>query len=204
MTREDFEKAKLDVVAKDDKTYADFYADLAVGKRVKPLSNEQSIVLKMLRDNMAMVSSFNKAVPGKMKDVAADEGYGIMTEFVGLRSKMYSFMTMLPNKKGRCQKAAAKGVKKSAAAWQRHERYKDCLLGMDKISAERRNYYEARGEDAARQTISFIVFRSYEHQIFTEIVTKVSLCAADNKFYQVDANTSYAYGHKNIACSNTR
>ena len=116
----------------------------------------------------------NKKVIGKFKDEAA----GVpICEFVGLRSKMYSYIK--DNKKGG---KTAKGIKKNVIKEDiTHEDYKDTL------SNNREMYHKMK------------TMRSQNHELSSYEINKVSLsCFDDKRFIHEDGKTSYAYGHKNI------
>ena len=116
----------------------------------------------------------NKKVIGKFKDEAA----GVpICEFVGLRSKMYSYIK--DNKKGG---KTAKGIKKNVIKEDiTHEDYKDTL------SNNREMYHKMK------------TIRSQNHELSSYEINKVSLsCFDDKRFIHEDGKTSYAYGHKNI------
>ena len=116
----------------------------------------------------------NKKVIGKMKDEAA----GIpITEFVGLRSKMYSYMK--DNQKGG---KTAKGIKKNIIKNNiTHSNYKDTLFNNDQIMHKMKT------------------IRSDNHQLGSYEINKVSLsCFDDKRYIHDDGVTSYAYGHNNI------
>ena len=112
----------------------------------------------------------NKKVIGKFKDEAA----GVpIREFVGLRSKMYSYMK--DNKKGG---KTAKGIKKNIKNNIKHENYKQTL-------------FENKQMHHIMKTI-----RSQNHQIGSYEINKVSLSCFDDKRYILgDGISSYAYGH---------
>ena len=113
----------------------------------------------------------NKKVIGKFKDEAA----GVpICEFVGLPSKMYSYMK--DNKKGG---KTAKGIKKNIIKNNiKHENYKQTLL-------------ENKQMHHTMKTI-----RSQNHQIGSYEINKVSLSCFDDKRYILeDGISSYAYGH---------
>ena len=116
----------------------------------------------------------NKKVIGKFKDEAA----GVpICEFVGLRSKMYSYIK--DNDKGG---KTAKGIKKNVIKNDiTHENYKDTLFNNDQM------YYKMK------------TIRSENHQLGSYEINKVSLsCFDDKRYIHEDGITSYAYGHKNI------
>ena len=115
----------------------------------------------------------NKKVIGKFKDEAA--GMPIV-EFIGLRSKMYSYV----KDNGKNEKTA-KGVRKYVIKKNiTHENYKDCLLNRKQILHSMRT------------------IRSECHQTGSYQLNKISLSCFDDKRYILgDGITSYAYGHKN-------
>ena len=119
-------------------------------------------------------TGINKKVLGMFKDEVAGKN---IKEFIGLRSKLYSFITEEGKENKRC-----KGVKKNVVEkYIRHEDYKTCL--------------KTGKEQLRRQTI----IRSYEHEIYTEEVNKVALSAADDKRYLLkDSFDTLAWGHYKI------
>ena len=120
----------------------------------------------------------NKKVIGKFKDESA----GIpITEFVGLRSKMYSYMK--DNKKGG---KTAKGIKKNVIKNNiMHDDYKETLLNNKQM------YHKIK------------TIRSENHQLGSYELNKVSLsCFDDKRYIHKDGIKSYAYGHKNIVPPN--
>jgi hypothetical protein len=121
----------------------------------------------------------NKKVVGKFKDETA----GVpITEFVGLRSKMYSIK--LADDK---EKKTAKGIKKSVVKNTiTHNDYKKIVLNGDKMFS----------------TMNTI--RSSRHQIYSYTINKVGLCAFDDKRYVLNngydtlAHGHYLYNESNI------
>ena len=116
----------------------------------------------------------NKKVIGKFKDEAA----GIpITEFVGLRSKMYSYMK--DNDKGG---KTAKGIKKNIIKKNiTHENYKNVLFNNEQM----------------HHTMKTI--RSNLHQLGSYELNKVSLsCFDDKRYIHNNGATSHAYGHYKI------
>ena len=116
----------------------------------------------------------NKKVIGKFKDEAA----GVpICEFVGLRSKMYSYTK--DNKTGG---KTAKGIKKNVIKKDiTHENYKETL-------------FENKQMQHKMKTI-----RSQNHEIGSYEINKVSLsCFDDKRYIHEDGIRSYAYGHHNI------
>ncbi|CAB4036468.1 Gastrula zinc finger [Paramuricea clavata] len=116
-------------------------------------------------------STHNKKVIGKFKDEAG--GVPII-EFVGLRSKMYSYVK--ENGKGGM---TAKGVKKYVIRNKlSHENFKNVI------------------NTKSRMRHSMNTIRSTKHTIGTYEVKKVTLSCFDDKRYLLeDGVTSYAYGH---------
>ena len=115
----------------------------------------------------------NKKVIGKFKDEAA--GIPII-EFVGLRSKMYSYLRD-DQKEGRTAKGIKKNVIKKNIS---HEDYKETLFNNKQI----------------HHTMKTI--RSNNHELGSYEINKVSLSCYDDKRYILDGINSHAYGHHNI------
>ena len=116
-------------------------------------------------------NSENKKVVGKFKD----ETQGIpICEFIGLRSKMYSIKLDDDSEK-KTAKGIARNVIKNHL---KHAQYKHILDSGEKM------------------TSSMKLIRSFDHDIYTVSVTKISLSASDDKrFIPDDEISSYAYGH---------
>ena len=120
------------------------------------------------------IDKVNKKVIGKFKDEAA----GVpICEFVGLRSKMYSYIK--DNNKG---EKTAKGIKKNVIKEDiKHEGYKDSLFNNREMHHKMKT------------------IRSQNHELSSYEINKVSLsCFDDKRYIHTDGKTSYAYGHKNI------
>ena len=116
----------------------------------------------------------NKKVIGVFKD----ESCGVpITEFIGLRSKMYSYIK--DNNKG-CK--TAKGTKKCVIKQDiSHENYKETLLNKKQMNHKMKT------------------IRSQNHQLGSYEINKVSLSCFDDKRYIHDNGiSSYAYGHYKI------
>ena len=115
-----------------------------------------------------------KKVAGKFKD----ETQGIpICEFVGLRSKMYSI------------KLDDDSVKKTA---------KGIVRNVIKNHLKHDNYRQIL-ETGERMNSNMKMIRSFELNVYTVNVTKVSLSAYDEtRYIQDDGVTSYAYGHFRI------
>ena len=125
-------------------------------------------------ENSPYFNKTNKKVIGKFKDEAA--GVPIV-EFVGLRSKMYSYIK--DNDKGG---KTAKGIKKNIIAKNiKHEDYKEVLFNNKQM----------------HHTMKTI--RSNNHQLGSFELNKISLsCFDDKRFIHQNGITSFAYGHYKI------
>jgi len=119
----------------------------------------------------------NKKVIGKFKDEAVDGPFHVITEFVGLRSKLYAYLTDDNKEHKKC-----KGVKKSVV---------DKQITL--------NDYNHTLNTKESKTVQQNVFRSYKHQLFTEKVTKVALSANDDKTFILNNNVEcLTFGHYKI------
>ena len=113
----------------------------------------------------------NKKVIGKFKDEAA----GVpICEFVGLRSKMYSYV-----KDNHKEERTAKGIKKNVIKNDiNHENYRQTLFSEEQIHHKMKT------------------IRSKNHQLGSYEINKVSLSCFDDKRYILENGIdSYAYGH---------
>ena len=115
----------------------------------------------------------NKKIVGMLKDEC---GGKIMTEFVGLRTKMYAF------KVGEEVTKRAKGVKKNVIKnGINFNEYKQCLDTQEEV-------YK-----------SMNIIRRKLHNIFTEEFNKIALSAKDDKRYILqDGISTLSYGHYKI------
>ena len=116
----------------------------------------------------------NKKVIGKFKDKSP---LSPIEEFIGLRSKMYSYL-----KDNQKSNRTAKGIKKNVVKKTiTHTNYKDTFFNNKQM----------------HNTMKTI--RSQNHQLGSYEINKVSLSCFDDKRYILkDGKTSYAYGHCNI------
>ena len=114
----------------------------------------------------------NAKVINKFKDETAGNP---IKEFIGIASKIYSFITG-DNK----EKQTLKGVKKSCVKNHiNHQNYVDCIDNISK-----------------RQDAKFQSFKSIAHTIYTYTMNKTSLQNYDNKRYILnDGITTLAHGH---------
>ena len=113
----------------------------------------------------------NKKVIGLMKD---ELGGGIITEFVALRPKAYSYIT-----NDFTQLKKAKGTKKCVVKKMlRFSDYKNCLFSNGKILKSQQR------------------FKSENHSVYTENINKIALsCDDDKRIVAVDRILSYPYGY---------
>ena len=117
----------------------------------------------------------NKKVLGMFKDETAGK---CIKEFVGLRAKLYSFKMFEGKESKRCKGIKKRVVQKSIT----HENYKTCLF---------------TGKEQLRK---MNIIRSYNHEVYTEEVNKVALCANDDKRYIMeDGMHTFAWGHHRIS-----
>ena len=121
----------------------------------------------------------NKKVIRLMKD---ELGGTIITEFVSLRPKLYSYKKLDGSEDKKCKGIKKCVVKKTLM----FEDYKNCLF---KDSTEYR---------------SQLMFRLIRHEIFTLEVNKVALNKDDDKrIAKKDGISTLARGHKDLSSSST-
>ena len=163
-------KAKLLFTDTDSLTYEietkDAYADF--------WKNKEKFDNSDYNKESPFYNAVNKKVIGKFKDESA----GIpITEFVGLRSKMYSYV-----KDNEQTARTAKGIKKQVIIKDiKHEDYKEVLFN------NKQTYH----------TIKTI--RSNNHQLGSFDLNKISLsCFDDKRFIHQNGITGFAYGHYKI------
>ena len=101
-----------------------------------------------------------------------------ITSFIGIRSKMYSFMCLDDH-----EKQVLKGVKRSFVSKHiNHQNYKDCV-----------------SNNIPQQNATFQLFRSNAHIINTYTTNKSSLVNyCDKRFILPDGISTLAHGHKSI------
>ena len=128
--------------------------------------------------NKALPTGKNKKVIGLMKD---ELGGKIITEFVTLRPKTYSYST----NDGKEDKKA-KGTKKCVIRRMiKFNDYKNCFL-KDKVLLKSQQR-----------------FINKKHDVFTENINKIALSNNDDKRIVLsDKITSYPYGYKGKKCIN--
>jgi hypothetical protein len=155
----------------------DLYADLAAHREYFDFSGYPN-------DHL-LFSNDNKMVVGKMKDESAG---GIITEYVGLRPKMYSYTTLPENEDEPPKEAKrAKGIQKAAITDLHHANY----LAQLKKGTE--NYVNVRR------------IGQKHHRVFTIEGVKRGLCAFDDKRYLLpDGINTLAHGNYAIRNEQTQ
>jgi hypothetical protein len=124
-----------------------------------------------------LYSPEGKRVPGLFKDEASGQN---ILEFVGLRSKMYSFILAKSDGKFKETKTA-KGVKKSIISRELHHKdFFNCLMQQNQMEH------------------SFHQIRSKSHSVTTNLQKKVTLSPFDDKRYLLDKINSLPHGSVHI------
>ena len=119
----------------------------------------------------------NKKVIGLMKD---ELGGAIMTEFIALRPKLYSYRVLDGTENKKCKGIKKCVIKKTLM----FKDYKTCLFNSDTT-------YRSQ-----------LMFRSIKHEIFTIEVNKVALNRDDEKrIPKRDGISTFARGHKSFSWS---
>lgn len=145
----------------------DFY------KTIRPDLNKYFDTSDYEINNPYNFPSVNKKVLGMFKDEMSGK---IITEFIGLRSKMYSIKTLTNDTIKK-----SKGVKKFVIDNLDIDDYRNCLKNKKILY---RNMQ---------------VFKSKLHTIYTQELNKIALSYLDDKKYILPDNVkTYSWGHKNI------
>ena len=170
------EKLKLcymdtDSLVFDIKT-EDFYEDIA-----NDVEADSIVMMYSKTDVRPLPIGLNKKVIGLMKD---ELGGKIMTEFVALRPKLYSYKKLDGSEDKKCKGIKKCVVKKTLT----FEDYKTCLFND---STEYR---------------SQLMFRSAKHEVHTIEVNKVALNRDDDKrISRKDRISTFVRGHKDLSWS---
>ena len=124
------------------------------------------------KDHKSVIpTGVNKKVIGMMKDEAGGKQ---ITEFVGLRSKLYSFKIDEKDEEKKCKGFKRSEVKRTIS----FKDCKDCLFTGNK------------------QMRSMNVKRSHKHEVFSETINKVALSSEDDKrIICEDGVHTLAHGH---------
>ena len=109
-------------------------------------------------------------------------------EFVGLRSKLYSY-TIAGKEHKKC-----KGIKKNVVEREiTHDDYKECLFSDVELRRIMNDMAEEFPE--VKQQRIMTVIRSDKHNIYTEEINKVALSAKDDKRITNDGINTLSYGY---------
>ena len=170
------EELKLCYMDTDSQVYdiktEDFYEDIANDVEARFDTSGYSKT-----DFRPLPICLNKKVMGLMKD---ELGGKIMTEFVALRPKLYSYKKLDGSEDKKCKGIKKCVVKKTLT----FEDYKTCLFSD---STEYR---------------SQLTFRSSKHEVHTIEVNKVTLNRDDDKrISRKDGISTFARGHKDLSWS---
>lgn len=143
----------------------DFYNDL------KLLFQSYFDTSNYSKDNQHGIIIQNKKIPGLFKD---EMGGKIITEFVGLRSKLYCIKTEEHELK------KAKGVQKRELKNMYLKDYYNVLMQNDIIRKKN------------------VIFKSLKHELFTQEQNKIAFSANDDKrVIQKDKISTLSWGHSN-------
>ena len=143
----------------------DFYKDISIDADKRFDTSNYEI-------NRPLPTGKNKKIIGLMKD---ELGGKIITEFVTLRPKTYSYSTD-DGKEDKKAKGTKKGIIKRMIEF---NDYKNCLL-KDKVLLKSQQR-----------------FISKKHDVYTENINKIALSNNDDKrIVSSDEITSYPYGYK--------
>jgi len=124
----------------------------------------------------------NKKIPGFFSDECPDE---YIDEFVGLRSKVYSFKMENKTSSDDKYKNTCKGIKKAVKnKFLKHNDYLNVLNNSTQHSLK-----------AGQEIYSL---RTFNQKMYTLKATKTALSAFDDKKYYVDNLNSLPYGHYKI------
>ena len=142
----------------------DFYKDIAMD--VKERFDTSNCIY-----DRPLPIGVNKKVVGLMKD---ELGGGIITEFVALRPKAYSYKT-----NNNIELKKAEGTKQCVVKKMlRFNDYKNCLFGNGKVLRSQQR------------------FKSENHTVYTENINKIALSRDDDKrIVAKDGIASYPYGY---------
>ena len=170
------EKLKLCYMDTDSLVYdiktEDFYEDIANDVEARFDTSDYSKT-----DFRLLPIGLNKKVIGLMKD---ELGGKIMTEFVALRPKLYSYRKLDGSEDKKCKGIKKCIVKKTLT----FEDYKTCLFS---------NSTEYRSQ---------LMFRSAKHEVHTIEVNKVTLNQDDDKqISKKDRISMFARGNKDLSWS---
>ena len=164
----------------DSLVYEVFTDDLYVDLQ----NRQQHFDFSNYPNNHQLYSETNKMVMGKMKD---ESNGSVITEFVGLRPKMYSYTTLVSADLKESKRA--KGIQRAALASIHHADY------VAQLNVPNENYVNIRR------------IGQKHHRIYTIESEKRGLCSFDDKRYMLsDGIHTLAHGHykvRNEQCDDT-
>lgn len=164
------EKAKLLFTDTDSLCYEietkDFYKDIT------PYVKSMFDTSNYPKDHKSGIETgVSKKVIGMFKDEAGGQQ---ITEFVGLRAKLYSYLVDDGEEKKKCKGIKKDVIEKSLC----FENFKNCLFNRENIMRKMN------------------VIRSYNHDIYAETVNKVALSHKDDKrIIREDCIHTFAHSH---------
>ena len=173
----------------------DFYADIA--NNMEDRFDTSGYVPTAVQSHRPLPIEKNKKVIRLMKD---ELGGTIMTEFVSLRPKLYSYKKLDDSETSNgpqfVQDKKCKGIKKCVVKKTlTFEDYKNCLF---EDSTENGGHQAA--PDPCRVYRSQLMFRSIRQEIFTLEVNKVALNKNDDKHIaKKDGISTLARSHKDLS-----
>ena len=190
------EKLKLCYMDTDSLVYdiktEDFYEDIANDVEARFDTSGYSKT-----DFRPLPISVNKTVIGLMKD---ELGGKIMTEFVALRPKLYSYKKLDGLEDKKC-----KGIKKCVVMKtltgledKKCKGIKKCIVKKTLTFED----YKACLFNDSKEYRSQLIFRSAKHEVHTIEVNKVTLNSDDDKrISRKDWISTFARGHKDLSWS---
>ena len=121
--------------------------------------------------NHELYNTTNNKVIGKFKNVSPNNQ---IIEFIGLRSKLYSYVTDDNKQHKRCE-----GIKKCVKDKElEHNNYKTCLNNREELTKNQK------------------IFKSLKHQVYIVKVHKIALSYNDDKCFIMDNNIdTLTHGH---------
>jgi len=136
--------------------------------------------------------STNKKVLGKFKDEFAG---AVITHVVCPRPKMYTVRSL------KIKKCGEEFLKDAFGKWVMEESCGKKVKGVSRTAVKNQIHFGdflSVLNSSIETTVTMTGFRSYEHRIFTETVTKKALNGLDTKRFAVDNIKTLAFGHKDI------
>ena len=167
-----FKRENIDLLFTDTDSLAYHTRNQDINEIIK--ENKDKFDLSNYPKEHPLYDKTNMKVIGKFKNESPKE----IKEFIGLRSKLYSYIVEDETH----EHLKCKGVKKSASDKQlTHSNYKNTLFNR------------------TNKNITQNCIRSYKHQLYSIQQTKIGISYNDDKVFVCDDNIhTYTFGHKNI------